>query len=328
MHRITLKGTPQQIGEQHGKILARVDLGLSQLDASMQAIATESEQIAMQYIPAIVDEMHAFADAAEVDYNALKGLLFAGPLRQNVPSCSVVAIMPEHTADGKLLVGRNYDFTYGISWDAATTYTTQPTAGYAHTGNCDIWIGREDGLNEAGLFAAMSAAFLPGVQAGLPFWFIVRHILETCANVDEALDWLRSVPHSQSRNYMLADEHKAVVAEATIDGIYVREPENGVLVMTNHPAHPALAAREPFKPDDSPIRYQRLRELTQDTIKLDDIKGALNDRENYVCAHGSFGNEPFGTIWSVIACPQDRQLAIAPGTGHNEGIMTYRSYAV
>ena len=51
------------------------------------------------------------------------------------------------------------------------------------------------------------------------------------------------------------------MVEASIEGVYVREPEDGMLVMSNHPAHPVLAAQKPFRPDDSPIRYDRLRTL-------------------------------------------------------------------
>jgi predicted choloylglycine hydrolase len=154
----------------------------------------------------------------------------------------------------------------------------------------------------------------------------VRHILEYCITVDEAVKWIQAVPHSQSRNYMLADATKAVVVEATIDGVYIREPEDGVLVMTNHPAHPQLVKQVNFVPDDSLMRYTRLRTLSDNSITLDDIKAALNDRKNYVCAHHQFDGQFFGTIWSVIACPEEHQLAIAPGTGDNEGVMEYRSY--
>lgn len=178
------------------------------------------------------------------------------------------------------------------------------------------------------MFVAMSATFINGVQPGLPFWFIVRHLLEFCATVDEAIDWIKAVPHSQSPNYMLADSHKAVVAEASIHGVSIREPEDGVLVMTNHPAHPDLKAQASFVPNDSNLRYDRLRTLPDSGITLDDMKTALNDRKNGVCAHAQFDGQGFGTIWSVIAYPADRTLAIAPGTGNNEGTMTYRSYSL
>jgi predicted choloylglycine hydrolase len=325
MQEITLRGTPAQMGAQHGALLAHMELAT--LEPRLRELAIGCEERAIQHTPELVEEMRAFATAAQIPYDTLKTFTLTIPLQQNIPSCSVVAVMPERSANGKLMVGRNYDFLYDIAWDAATIYKTYPESGQAHIGSCDIWVGREDGLNESGLFVAMSATFLPGVQAGLPFWFIVRHMLEYCTTVDEALAWIQSIPHSQSRNYMLADAKKAVVVEATIDGVCVREPENGVLTMTNHPVHPKLSPQVKFVAEDSQMRFTRLQTLADNSVTLDDMKTALNDRKNRVCAHAQFDGQSFGTIWSVIAYPEERRLAIAPGTGNNEGVMTYRSYA-
>lgn len=326
MHEITLSGSPDQMGAQHGALMAEIGLEVPSLGPAFAKLADGCEQAATRHTPELVEEMRAFADAAHIPYETLRTFTLTVPLQQTMPSCSVVAVMPERSANGKLLVGRNYDFAYNVSQEGATIYRTHPVEGHAHIGSSDIWIGREDGVNDAGLFAAISATFIPGVQAGLPFWFIVRHVLEHCDTADEAIEWIRSVPHSQSRNYMLADSRQAAVVEASIDGVRIRRPENGILVMTNHPLHPDLAARTAFVPGDSPVRYDRLRALPDASITRDDVKAALNDREHGVCAHAVFDGESFGTIWSVIGYPEERRLAIAPGTGDGAGEMEYRDY--
>jgi predicted choloylglycine hydrolase len=328
MNEVTLRGTPAQMGAYHGGIMARVGLELPPPSPEMLNLANDCEKTALQHTPELIDELRAFAVATRIPYDTLKTFTLTIPLQQTMPSCSVVAVMPELSANGQLMIGRNYDFAYNVAWEGATIYRTHPNAGHAHIGSSDIWVGREDGLNDRGLFAAMSATFLPGIQAGLPFWFIVRHILESCTTVDEAVNWIQSIPHSQSRNYMLADSQKAFVAEASIDGVYIRQPQEGVLVMTNHPAHPDLVSRVSFVPGDSHMRYDRLRSLSHNGIKLDDMKATLNDRESGVCAHAEFDGQRYGTIWSVIACPAEHQLSIAPGTGNSEGTMVYRSYSL
>lgn len=225
--------------------------------------------------------------------------------------------MPERSADNRVLIGRNYDYIYDISQPAATTYLTYPTGRYASLGNADIWIGRADGLNEVGLFVAVTALFLPGLKPGLAFWFIVRMLLDRCATVDEGLELLHKVPHAQSRNYMLVDRYgKAVAVEATTDGIEVRFPEDGLLVVTNHAACPSLAGKETFLPPDSPIRYQNLRALAEehDMIDTQIIKRALGNRETHVCAHGDIAGQPYGTIWSLVGHVDERQLDIADGS--------------
>lgn len=332
MHELTLRGTPAQMGMQHGAMLAQTEGGLilPPLNPALLPLAADCEKVAQQHTPRFVEEMGAFAEAANIPYDALMAVTLTIPLAQTMPSCSVVAVLPERSATGQMMVGRNYDFSYDLE-EGSALYHTFPDAGYKHTGACDIWIGREDGLNEHGLFVAMSATFLPGIQAGLPFWFIIRHMLEHCATVDEAAAWIQSVPHSQSRNYMLADRNKALVAEASINGVCFREAQDGVLVMTNHPATPELRPQASFEPPDSQVRFDRLQSLHRlpdGHVTSDDLEAAMNDRENHVCAHHSFDGQMFGTLWSMIAYPSEQRLAIARGTGDNQGTMKYQDYRV
>lgn len=326
MQELILRGTPAQMGETHGALLR--SMPPLPYDPRWSSIATQVEEQSRRYVPELVEETEALARAAGLDPEPFMAFTLCASLGQTLPSCSVVAVLPERSTTGKLIVGRNYDFDFGISWDAATTYRTYPDKGYAHIGNADIWVGREDGLNEAGLFVAMSATFLPGAKPGLPFWFVVRGALERCATVEEARAWIESVPHAQSRNYMLADREHALVIEATIDGCYVREPHDGVLAMTNHPAHPALVARNVPAPDDSQRRYARLRALDAAPVAVDDVKAALNDRPSGLCAWAKWDNATFGTIWSVVACPEDGQFALAQGTEENHGSMRWREMLV
>lgn len=256
--------------------------------------------------------MHAFAQAAEVDYHALASLAITAPLTQTgFPSCSIVALTPERTSDGRPLVGRNYDMLYEFP---CTLYRTYPEQGYAHMGGCDIWFGREDGQNEAGLFVGITATMLSGYQPGLTFWFVVRMILERCATVAEGLELLQCVPHAQSRNFLLADRHGDVAAvEVTIDDVHVRRPQNGLLVVTNHVVSKELVNREAFVPPDSPIRYQRLKELLGGDWPAgpEQAKDALRDHDGLLCAHWT--HMEGGTLWSWIIRPGQRQMELAEG---------------
>ncbi|HQE20181.1 MAG TPA: C45 family autoproteolytic acyltransferase/hydrolase [Aggregatilineales bacterium] len=328
MHEITLRGTPDQMGTQHGALMAQVGLQLPALGPDFDRLADGCERMALEHTPELVEELRAFAEAARIPYETLKTFTLTVPLQQSMPSCSVVAVLPERSANGKLLIGRNYDFAYDVSQEGATVYTTYPAGGHAHIGSSDIWVGREDGVNDAGLFVAISATFIPGVQPGLPFWFIVRHMLEHCDTVEQALAWIQSVPHSQSRNYMLAGGQQAVVVEATINEVRIREPEDGILVKTNHPLHPDLAPQVAFTLEDSLVRYERMRALPDEAVTRADVRAALNDREHGVCAHAVYNGQSFGTIWSVIGYPEERRLAIAPGTGGGAGEMEYRDYTL
>jgi hypothetical protein len=316
VHQIELRGSYEQMGRQQGRPLKGITLPLP--DPKMLRFAKQCEEIVRQYAPELLDEMQGLAEAAEVDYDALMTLTLTVSFDPaEVPGCTVLAVMPERTADDCLIVGRNYDYFHDVSEESATTYRTYPEGRYASLGDCDIWIGRDDGLNEAGLFVAIAATMLSGLQPGLTFWLVVRMLLDHCTTVDEGLALIQSVPHPQSRNFLLADcSGKAAVAEATVDGVEVREPEDGLLVMTNHVVCPAWAGKESFVPPDSHPRYNRLRELLggDGLVDKDAVKQALRDHEGFVCSHGVHSPErKLGTLWSVVGCPGERQLDIAAG---------------
>jgi hypothetical protein len=316
MHQIELRGSYEEMGRQQGRPLK--GMILPPPDPKMLRFAKQCEEVVGQYAPELLDEIRGLAEAAEVAYDTLMTMILTAPFDPvEVPGCSVLAVMPERTADGRPIVGRNYDYFHGISEEPATTYRTYPNGRYASLGDCDIWVGREDGLNEAGLFVGMASTFLPGVQPGPTFWLIVRMILDRCATVDEGLELIHSVPHTGSWTYLLADRSgKAVVVEPTIEGIELRYPEDGLLVMTNHAICPAWAGRENFVPPDSNPRYNRLRELLggDKVIEVEDVKQAMRDHEGLVCSHGAhFPDRKFGTLWSVVGRPGERQLDIAAG---------------
>ena len=325
MHQIELRGSYEEMGRQQGRPLKGMTLPPS--DPRMLRFAKQCEEIVGQHAPELLDEIRGLAEAAEVSYDALMTMILTVPFDpEELPACSVLAVLPERTADGSPIVGRNYDFFHDISEEVAKTYRTYPDGRYASLGDCDIWVGRDDGLNEAGLFVAQARFFMPGLQPGLTFWLIVRMLLDRCATVDEGLELIQSAPHAQSFTYLLADRSgKAAVVEPTVEGIELRYPENGLLVMTNHAVCPAWAGREDFVPPDSHPRYNRLRELLggDKLIDTEDVKQALRDHEGLVCSHGAhFPDRKFGTLWSVVGRLGERQLEIAGGNPCQEEYRT------
>lgn len=315
MNQLKLKGSYREMGASHGQILKSLGIHLPPAQSFDPAgMLAACIKIAEREAPELVQEARALAEAAGLQEESVLALLLTAPLAQTLPTCSLVAVTPERSARGCVLIGRNYDFTYADSRATATRYLTQPEGAFGHAGHSDVMIGREDGLNEKGLFVGMSASFLPGVKPGLAFWLIVRILLERCASVSEGLDLIQTLPHAQSRNYLLADEAgEAVVVEATIDGCHLRYPENGVLAMTNHVLSDPIRGREMFIPETSPSRYARLTALSEIPGKIDlaAIQRALNDQPSGLRAHGQIFGQPFGTIWSLMAVLDGRLQLLA-----------------
>lgn len=318
MFQTRQRGTPIEMGHQLGLGLKQAGVKFSAPDPKVLRFARRCEEHVAQHAPELLEELRALAEAAEQDYDAVLTMNLTAPFDpQDLPACTVLAVAPERTADGQPIVGRNYDFFYDVSGDVTTTCWAYPTGRHAHLGNCDIWVGREDGLNEAGLFVGIASIFLAGLQPGIVFWLVVRMLLDRCATVDEGLQLLHSVPHMGSWTYLLADRAgNAAVAETGLGGVEVRYPENGLLAITNHPLCPRFSNQAAFVPVDSHPRYDRLRELLggPHVVDVEAVKQALRDHQGLVCSHGAhFPDRKFGTLWSVVGRPGERWLDIAPG---------------
>lgn len=316
MYRIELRGSYEAMGRQQA--LPPGTWSPPPPAPHMLRFAKKCEESLAQHGPELLDEIRGMAKASEIDYDTLLTFLVTVPFDpEEVRGCTVVAVLPERTATGRTLVGRNYDFFHDVSEQGATTYRTYPEGRYASVGNCDTWVGREDGLNEAGLFVGQAACFVPGLQPGLTFWFVGRLLLDRCATVDEGLELLHQVPHTGSWTYLLADAAgHALVVEPTVEGVEVRHAEDGLLIMTNHALCPRWAGRESFVPPDSRLRYERLRALLGGSgpATAEVVRNALRDHEGQVCSHGAhFPDRSFGTIWSLVGSPGERHVEIAAG---------------
>jgi hypothetical protein len=97
--------------------------------------------------------------------------------------------------------------------------------------------GAVTGMNEAGLLVSINSAATDGQAfVGRPIVMVVRHLLEHCHTIDEALAIIKEAPVFVSNGILLASkaDGRVVVAEKGPRGMGVREMEKDQLVLTNH----------------------------------------------------------------------------------------------
>jgi predicted choloylglycine hydrolase len=99
---------------------------------------------------------------------------------------------------------RNYD--YHPAKLEGTVLRSELT-GRAVLGSSDCLWGLLDGINDAGLCAALAFGGRPVHQAGFGITLIVRYLLETCTTVAEAIATLQRVPVNAPYNLTLADAY-------------------------------------------------------------------------------------------------------------------------
>jgi predicted choloylglycine hydrolase len=216
------------------------------------------------------------------------------------------------------LFGRNYDVYYRFR-EHTESYLTKPSNGHSSVGNTDIFVGREDGVNDNDLAIAMAMVRPIEVRPGINFALLVRCILDKCANVREATKLLTSAHHVSAYNYLIADrEGNMAVVEACSRRVIVRRPEEAArfIVCTNQFIHADMQDMENHRerPTDSDLRYKIIYEQLQHLngkVKVNDAKKILSSHDGQVCLH--IEEIQLGTLWSVIATLKKSSIYMAEG---------------
>jgi len=261
-----------------------------------------------------LEQIQGFADACHASYEQLAALILSIGAFKVKPMCSVFASFN----GSDVVFGRNYDFYYSFK-KYTGSYLTCPKGGYSSVGHSDIFVGRDDGVNEKGLAVAMTGVSEKIIKPGVTFILAVRYALDKCASVKESVKILSDVHFSTTNNYLLADKDGNIaVVEASPERVRVRRPKDGnsFIVCTNHFLHPEMLEMENQAQRcwDSIPRYTAIyNTLGQQNGKID-VKTAqqiLSNHTGYVCSHQK--NIKLGTLWSIIATLKKHQILRAEG---------------
>ncbi|PEP69613.1 C45 family autoproteolytic acyltransferase/hydolase [Bacillus pseudomycoides] len=174
-----------------------------------------------EYCPGLNEELEGFAEGFGYQPNQLK---FYNDAWLIPGGCSLGAISPPKMSDGKTYVLRNYD----LSPDISDMRLCKVDGRYTHTGFSVSTFGRSEGLNEKGLCVVFASCGMPigkypgmrePVVTGLQFMVVVRAILETCKNIEEAVYAVKNMPVGTNMNLLLADANGEAALVGTYDGV-------------------------------------------------------------------------------------------------------------
>lgn len=276
-----------------------------------------ADEIALIHAP-LLEEIHGYADGQQQPYEDFLRVLTRRRLRGRLPrvpetgGCTSFAWRAE---DGRIMVGRNYDF-HPMQRIRQRIHAV-PNEGIPSVGvRGSVPVGRYDGVNRAGLFICLHVVLADAPKAnrpGIPFHLIPRLILETCESVGEALDKLLLMHHLHSFNYLIADAEQFVAVEAHADRVKIVYPERDVLAVGNFYQHPQMA----------PLQGRRKQTVSRQRVQfLEDYStqphgnawqatlNAMQDRTVPVC--GTRGQHT--TLWSCVVDLTEQKLAYAKGS--------------
>ena len=226
------------------------------------------KKVMKQFAPAIWDELLGFQDALEWKIEDVLQEFGGYRLEYMRSGCSIFT--------GTDYMIRNYDY-HPKTYEGRYTIFQPTDQGYAVIGPSQRITGRMDGMNEKGL--AMGYNFMHRKKPGDGFIcnMIGRIVLETCANVGEAISLLKEIPHRHSFSYVVLDETgETFVVEATPRGVEVRRSN----VCTNH--FELLKHENRYHLDDS---YKRMDAIEAQKDQINNAYQAfrmLNDTDKGV----------------------------------------------
>ena len=227
--------------------------------------------------------------------HALQDLMLVG--------CTSFAAWDEKTEDGKLLLGRNFDFYAGDEFgEQKIAAFINPEKG--HKFMMYTWggmIGAVSGMNEKGITVTINAgkSKMP-FKAKTPISLVAREILQYASNTSEAIKIAKKREVFVSESIMVGsgDERKAILIEVSPSNFGVYEVQNSnELICSNHfQSEPYLDDKRnlnTIEESHSKYRYDRMQELVSETEKINPEKAVaiLRNMEGIGGKEIGYGNE-------------------------------------
>lgn len=307
MYHPRLYGAYYDMGLKYGSLLLeKANFKLPEISKEKQRFGLQSYEVLRDYYPEVVEEISGFAAGIEDKPENVGAFLLSLAAFNTTAQCSVFAYREE----GAVIVGRNYDMLFELKKFTESSLIA-PQDHYSYISQSDVFIGRADGLNERGLFVAMSFVNGREVQPGVGFHLLVRKALECCCTTQEAINLLAAAPVATANNYLLADSTGDIaVLESAPGRSQVRRPAEGepFIYITNQFISPEM---QPFDAggvqwSKSTARNAGLQERLSRVRHMDlaVAKDILADK----CICLDLKQAKFGTIWSVVASLTDLQI--------------------
>lgn len=370
---VLVTGTQFDMGKQHGEQMRdliihhvqSVDATLKTLGFEgerLEAILAKNEDLIIQMTPDVMEEMQGISEGAKISVTEALKIYLAPDMGYAIPydemrrkvygydtseDCTAFAVNTGTTRDGNPFVLQNRDSSATPEGtQKRITVVAKPENRYALVSHSRPGRNGGFGLNEKGLmFCATAVNSLDSATAlaankpcGIQGYTLGKLILENCATIDEAMDYLKTSPGGyMGLNILLADCKGGVVRlERSYEKKHFTYPEETLndrgnfICCTNHfPSrnmNPLSPSREKYP--GTYHRHDRARELLQQhagQIDLDTMFSFARDHANgpgqfSICNHG----EKTCTNASILSQPAKQRLFVLTGTACQNEYVAYK----
>jgi hypothetical protein len=315
---LTVAGSPAEIGDQFGVLAVKNAPDLNGLLARFLKDSKQEEAFpAAKILAKRLSKNLSVAHRTEIETVAkssgfdLDTLLFAAAVYDlsSGMGCSTIVVEKDRSPTGKPLFGRNFDWlpTQGLT-EHTLVVVYKPTGKHAFAAvTVTPLTGVISGMNDAGLSLTINEIFLKTSAdkasfdwSGTPLLSLYREVLEECATVAEAEEYLKKSKRTTAACMTACDKEGGRVFEITPKTIHARTPVNGVTCCTNHFCSEGLAT------SDKCWRLPLLLPLQKEDVKLGvaEIFAKLDEV-----------NQKKATLQSMVFEPADRILHLKYADG-------------
>ena len=341
--RITVRGTPAQMGQQHGEALrsqirdfvpmrfaATAEFLAGMRLGSVQELVAVGRQCLQAYAdwhPEGYQEHCGIAQAAGVDpgelYTAANMtdirdvLAFARPVERahglpaDAEGCSVALVSASRGPQRHALVGQTWDLNpQDLDYVVAIHRLADngPETWSVTCSGCLSLVG----MNHLGLTVGTTNIKTHGSRIGVGYMGVLHRMLSS-QTYSEAAGACITAPRAAAHTYWLANAEQQIEWETTAWSAVVRTATDGLLLRTNHCLVDAHASQEGEPASTSSnARLQRMQARLggKVTVELADLKALFADRSDGVDSLNRLPEDRQGTATNsvVLAIPALREL--------------------
>ena len=282
-------------------------------------VFTNSIPLIKEYDEEIFNELSGLAEGSELSMEKIIFLNSRYETLSLVPKeCTSFAVSPKLSSCGHVLIGQNWDLEKEIC-DKDITIVVNRKDKPSYVTNTEAGVLAHKGMNSAGIGICFNAlrSNLDRFGPCVPMLVILRKLYDS-KSFSDVFNAIIKAQRITSANFLVAHQAgESISLEVTPGEITIVEPDEGLMLHTNHFLNCSMLKETIDKNRNNPnthIRLMRLRSLLlrDCKIEIESIKEGLRDHFNWpesICRH-----DEYRTITSVIMDLNDETMLISPGS--------------